>query len=266
MDRMLSLAAGMLVDVDDPVRCIQVAAEAGFDAVGLRFIDEAPTAMVLEAIRKALAVTGLQLLDLELVRLTDDRARDPASLTVGIAQELAPQHLTVVADHGDHGRLVDQLGSLCDAVNPFGVKPALEFLPFTGVRTFDQARKVVESVGSRRAAVLVDALHVTRSGDDPAVIAGVAGELVPYVQFCDAPARAPDDSDRGRYREAVAGRLLPGHGGLPLIELLRVLPPGTPLSVEVLSEELMTTLVPLQRAVACREATEAVLAATSATG
>ena len=259
--RPLGIAAGMLLDVEDPARCVSLAAEAGFDAVGLRFIGESPTAATLAAVRRRLDATGLQLLDLELVRLTDDGVLDPAGLLTRIAAELAPRHLTVVADHAERDRLVAQLGSVCDAVNDAGVRPALEFLPFTGVRTFADARSIVEEVGLERAAVLVDALHVTRSGDTPAVLTGAPPALVPYVQFCDAPADPAEDSDRARYREAVAGRLLPGLGALPLVELLAVLPADTPLSVEVLSSELMTTLDPLARAIACREATESLLAA-----
>jgi len=256
----LAIAAGMLLDVDDPVACIEVAAEAGFDALGLRFVQAEPTAGLLRRIRTALARTGLWLLDLEMSVLTRDGTPAPTDPQVfAVARELAPRHLTTVSYRHDPGRTAAHLAAACDAVGDAGVVPALEFLPFSGVRTFADARAVVAEVGADRAAVLVDALHVQRSGDVPESLAGSDAATIPYVQLCDAAARPADDSDAGLYREAVAGRVLPGRGGLPLERFLAALPPGTPLSVEVLSEELMQTLPPHERAVAAREATEALL-------
>jgi sugar phosphate isomerase/epimerase len=94
---------------------------------------------------------------------------------------------------------------------------------------------VVDAVAHPAAGVLVDPLHLRRSGGSPAAVAVLAQsrpELFPYVQLCDAPLGAPHDGTRGLYREAVTARLLPGDGELPLGELLGALPASLPLSVE----------------------------------
>jgi sugar phosphate isomerase/epimerase len=258
--RPLAIAAGMLVDVGDPARCVEIAAEAGYDAVGLRVLGEVPDRATIARVHRALTATGLTLLDLELVVLGADGLPGSGDARVlDVARELAPAHLTVVSHATDPARSAVGLALVADALADTDVVPALEFLPASGVRSLADARDVLDRVAPRHAALLVDVLHVVRSGDDPQVVAAVA-ESLPYVQLCDAAARPADPSPRGLLREAVTGRLLPGHGALPLAAFLRALAPTTPLSVEVLSRELLATTSPLERAVAARRATEAVLA------
>lgn len=263
--RTIGIAAGMLLDVADPADCVAVAADAGFDALGLRFVGDPPDAAALRRVRQRLDDTGLVLLDFEMVRFVpEDRAARVNAQVVDVATELRPRHLTTVVYHDDLDLAVEQLGRLCDAVNTAGVVPALEFLPFSGVRTWPEARRMVAEVGTDRAAVLVDSLHVTRSGDVASSLQGAGPELVPYAQFCDAPAEPADGSDEGLYLEAVGGRLLPGSGGLPLLDFLRALPAGIPLSVEVLSDDLMADLRPAERAAVALAATQDTVARMSA--
>lgn len=258
--RTIGIAAGMLLDVADPADCVVVAADAGFGALGLRFVGERPDDTTLARVLRRLEDTGLALLDLEMVQFApEDRAARINAQVVDVATTLAPRHLTTVVFHDDTARAVDQLGALCEQVNPAGVVPAVEFLPFSGVRTWAAARDIVQSVGPGRAAVLVDSLHVTRSGDVAASIDGADPSLVPYAQFCDAPASPSDPTDRGLYREAVGARLLPGDGDLPLLDFVRALSPDTPLSVEVLSDDLMARMRPADRATVALTSTRQVL-------
>jgi hypothetical protein len=50
-----------------------------------------------------------------------------------------------------------------------------------------------------------------------------------FAQLCDAPCAPPEDLAW----EAMHGRALPGHGGLPTQAFLRALPAGIRLGVEV---------------------------------
>lgn len=262
----LAIAAGMLLDAGPPADVVEVAARAGFWGVGLRFVGDPPTAASLRATRRALDRTGLVLLDLEMSVLRRDGTAAPTDpRALEIACELAPRHLTTVSYLDDDGASAAHLAAVCDVVAPSSVVPALEHLPFSGVRTFEQARAIVDEVGRDRAAVLVDALHVERAGDDPGVLAGHDAATIPYVQLCDAPRVAPGRSDRELYEEAVAGRLLPGSGGLPLERLLAAIPPAIPLSLEVLSRDLEARYAPLERAVTARRAAEALLDRAGAT-
>jgi sugar phosphate isomerase/epimerase len=75
----------------------------------------------------------------------------------------------------------------------------------------------------------VDSLHLSRSGGTPADVARVEPGLMEYAQLCDAPAAIPDME---RMRLEPGDRLLPGQGGLPLVELVRALPSEMPIAIE----------------------------------
>ena len=81
------------------------------------------------------------------------------------------------------------------------------------------------------AGILVDALHLNRSGGAPAEIAAYDPALFPYFQICDAPATSPATGELRT--EARSGRLYPGEGGLPLREFIKAFAPGTAAEIEV---------------------------------
>jgi sugar phosphate isomerase/epimerase len=76
------------------------------------------------------------------------------------------------------------------------------------------------------------------------------------AQLCDAPMTRPDGTD-ALIAEARGGRLLPGDGELPLLNLLKALPEHTVLSVELPS--VSDKRPPLDRARAIRAATSTLL-------
>ena len=67
-----------------------------------------------------------------------------------------------------------------------------------------------------------------------ALIAAVEPDRLAYAQLCDAPIVAPDDA----YADALDGRSTLGDGGLPIRELVEVLPAHTALSMEIRSAAL----------------------------
>ena len=126
------------------------------------------------------------------------------------------------------------------------------------VRTLRDAVTIVEQVDDPTAGVLIDVLHLIRSGGTTDDVAAVDPALLPYAQLCDVMATAPDDA-RGLLDEALHGRLLPGDGVAPIADLLRTLPAGCPLSLEMRSRRLMADFPdPTARAVAVLEATRRV--------
>jgi sugar phosphate isomerase/epimerase len=78
----------------------------------------------------------------------------------------------------------------------------------------------------------MDSLHLARSGGVPADIRTTPPALVRAAQICDGPLTSPPNRD-AIIAEARENRLPPGEGGLPLIDFLRALPPGTAISAEV---------------------------------
>ena len=153
--------------------------------------------------------------------------------------------------------MVQRFGELCERAAPAGVVVVLEFLPIFTIGTLADAVGVVEEVGHPNGAVLVDTLHLARSGGSPDDLRGLPPRLLPYLQVADAPPASRRAATRDTLRdEALHGRLLPGDGALPLDAALAAVP-DVPLSLELRSAALMAPIPdPTERA-------RAVLAATA---
>jgi sugar phosphate isomerase/epimerase len=228
-----------------PPELVRAAASAGFDAVTLRVFPprlDGPPVPLASDVRlrdetlSALRTDGMGVLDVEALVLDETFELDDLAPGIEVAAALEARHLLVVGADRNHARLAARLHELCVRSEPLGIRPMLEFIPFSSVATLEQAVAIVDAAAHPAAGVLVDPLHLRRSGGSPAQVAELARstpERFPYVQLCDAPLAAPDGGTRGLYREAVTARLLPGDGQLPLRELLNALPPGLALSVEI---------------------------------
>lgn len=258
-ERLVSLAAGTVLDVG-PAEAVDVAAAAGWPAVGLWFDPATWTDATTTAVRSRLDATGVVALDIEPVIL--GRGDDGGERLVDAAAALDVPFVLMASGGADDDRVVQRLGELCAhaAANAPGVRIVLEFLPIFSVPSLARASTLVERVGSDVAGVLIDTLHLARSGGSVADLAGVAPERLPYLQLADAVAEAPSDL-AGLRDEALHGRLLPGEGVLPLVDVLRAVP-GVPVSVELRSAALMASAPdPVDRARRVLDATRRVIAA-----
>ena len=119
------------------------------------------------------------------------------------------------------------------------MRVALEFGIFTEVKNLKMAMSVLDAVGHPLRALLIDPIHVDRSGSSIAEIAAVPAALLPYAQFCDAPLEKPDPDDfNAVIIDAIDLRMQCGEGGLALDALYKALPRGIPLSIELRSKQL----------------------------
>jgi sugar phosphate isomerase/epimerase len=148
------------------------------------------------------------------------------------------RNVLVASREPDPGRVADVLRQLCERADGSGMRVVLEFLPILAVQTLDDAIGIVMEVGHPGAGVLIDALHLIRSGGSPAEVSAVDPTLLPYAQLCDVAPQPPGDAAE-LLEEALHGRLLPGDGVAPLGELLEALPAGCPCSLEMRSRALM---------------------------
>jgi len=254
--RLLSLAAGTVLDVD-PVETVSVAAAAGYDGVGLWFDPDEWSPARTRDVAARLDETGLTPLDMEPVIL--GRAVDPGDALVDTAAELGVRHVLVASGPASHAAVVDRFGELCDRAAPAGVVVVLEFLPIFTVATLHDAVAVVQAAARPNGGILVDTLHLARSGGSPEEVAAVPPELLPYLQLADATAHLEDPTPVNLREEALHGRLLPGEGELPLTRALGAVP-GVPVSVELRSRALMEQYPdPTTRAAAVLAATRSVL-------
>jgi sugar phosphate isomerase/epimerase len=225
-----------------PLDTIDAAADAGFDAVTLRIADgtDAANPLLDDPVLRARAAArlrerGVSLLDVEVIRLRPDGPAAPVPALLDAAAQLGARHVLVVGQDPDLDRTADAFAALSVQAAEHGVRAVLEFMVFNSVATLADAWAIVDAADPS-AGVLVDPLHLARSGgapDEVAALAARAPSRFPYAQLCDAPAVAPGSGRRALFDEAVADRRLPGDGALPLGALLAALPPATPLSLEV---------------------------------
>ncbi len=252
-----------------PPQMIRVAAQAGYDFVGLRlwpnsagapqqYVIDRPD--VLRETRAAQQDTGVGVFDIEIVRIGE--LFDPAVylplFEAGAA--LGARAVLVAADDSDEQRLADHYAALCESVQPFGMTADVEFMPWTAVKTAQDAMRLVKQAGHpANAGILVDSLHVARSHTTLADVAVIPAALLHYAQMCDAPSGTHYSTEQ-MIHTARCERLLPGEGDIDLVALWALLPFTVPVSVEIVHMARMAQMTPLAWAQQCLAASRRVLA------
>lgn len=238
--RPLGIAHFSCIDVP-PVDFVRLAGNIGYSAVGLRLHPAFPGALFytlrsgspeMRSLKAALQAADVNVYDIEFVVI--DPTFSPRTLLPMLesAGELGARRLSVCGDDPDEGRLVENLSDLADIAGDFGIGVDLEIMPWRHIGSLVAAAPAVEATGKSNVGVLIDALHLSRSGGRPAALREIPQALIRSVQLCDAPAWRPKDKD-ALVAEARGGRLLPGAGSLPLQGLLSATPEHATFSVEV---------------------------------
>ena len=250
----LSLAHLTVLEVAPPA-LFDLAAAAGYQSVGIRILPAAPGAIsypltrttVVEW-RRRLADAGIGVHDVEFIPLTPDVDVESCAPTFALASELGAKRINVSGDDDDIDRLVDHFGRLCDHAAAASLGVDLEFMRFRIVGTLQKALAVVTRAARPNGRLLIDVLHLFRSGGSPEMLAKVPASALGSLQLCDAPLHDPTDA--GIVEEARAGRLFPGEGALPLKAYLDALPGDIPIGLEVPAARTHPQLGPKERAAA----------------
>ena len=244
MGRLLSLAAGVQTDVA-PVDMVTVAHEAGWLAVGIWFDGKVWNDKTSREVRQRLDDTGIVALDIEPI-IPSVEGNDFAEQLIEAAVIIGAQHILFTSRLKDQARTTERYQQVCELAEPHGIKVVCEFLPIFPLNTLSMAAEIVSASGASNGGVLIDNLHLSRSGSSIEDVKAMPIELFPYLQICDAPAQCPTDFG-GLLDEALNGRLCPGEGSLPIVELLKAIS-AVPLSFEVRSKFLRDITDPVARA------------------
>lgn len=139
------------------------------------------------------------------------------------------------ADMGvERDRAYDQLATLAGMAADRDMEFSIEFCPIFTIRSLPEALEAVRHIGEGKATVLIDSMHFFRSGGKVREIAELDPALIGHVQLSDAPRKGAKADDRAAYMaEAMAGRMIPGQGELPMREFVEALPRGQVLGLEV---------------------------------
>jgi sugar phosphate isomerase/epimerase len=114
-----------------------------------------------------------------------------------------------------------------------------------------------EHVGRNDFRLLIDTMHLVRSGSGAAELAAVDPEHIGYAQLCDTTLKRRADN---YLEEAMYDRMVPGEGELPLNGILAALPPDIVIELEIPQRSLaLTGVSPIDRLRPCVEAAHRLL-------
>jgi sugar phosphate isomerase/epimerase len=235
----LSLAALTILDAG-PAGQIRAAHDAGWRSVGLRLnpLLASDARVVGDAAREAevetlMRTTQMRLLEIGVFPVTEQMDVAALAPVLAFSAKLGARFIVCPIEDADLVRRRETFARLCKAASAHGLVALAEFNPYSGCRTLAEALALVESVAPLEAGLVIDALHLSRSGGHPRDLKSVDPALLRLVHFCDALAFAPGVKSVDELRrESRTARLLPGEGALWLRELLDALPKDTPISLE----------------------------------
>jgi sugar phosphate isomerase/epimerase len=138
---------------------------------------------------------------------------------------------------------------LCELAGRYGLNANLEPMPWVDVSTVAKARRILDQASMKNSALLVDPIHFFRADNS---FEDLKGAPLLYLQFCDAHPGRPTDAQE-LMRQARGDRLFPGEGALDLEGLLRALPAGLPMTLEI---PMARKIEPFERAKLALEATK----------
>jgi len=152
-----------------------------------------------------------------------------------VFRELGAERINTVSMDPDLGRTLDQFAALAEMAAERGMQSSVELCPVLTINNLNAAVAAVRHVGRKEFRLLLDTMHLARSGATAADLAVLDANLIGYVQICDAPLKP---SIANYMEEATFDRMVPGEGELPLREYLAALPTDVVISLEVPSRTL----------------------------
>jgi sugar phosphate isomerase/epimerase len=157
------------------------------------------------------------------------RARDYAH-DLDLFAELGTPRINTVSMDPDFTRTCDEFAGLAEMCATRGLRITTELAPSLTIKDLPTALAALKHIGRPEFRLLIDTMHITRSGSRPADIAALDPALIDYVQICDAP-RVP--AITSYFEESMFERMVPGEGELGLRDWLRVLPKDRVYALEV---------------------------------
>ncbi len=183
--------------------------------------------------------------------------RDMAA-DMDIMAELGVERLNTTSMDPDLARTLDQLAIFAEMAAARDMVSTLELCPVLTIRDLAMAADAVRHVGRADFTLLLDTMHLGRSGATGADVAALDPAMIGYVQLCDAP-RAPTEPNY--LKEATFERMVPGEGDMPLRDYLAAIPAGVSISLEVPQRSLAEAgVAPAERLRPCIAAARALIA------
>ena len=248
---------------------VEIAAEAGFDAIGLGLAEYRKTvaaSLSPKEMKAILDANGIRVAELEVVY---SFGADLAPLAPGrggagrhttaanlrefwsMAEIFEPRHLQTIGSFKTSGLgsdAVNLFADLCDRAADFGLKIALEFVPTTNVPDARVALDIVEQADRPNGCLCVDVWHHVRGAADLDLLRAIPSHRLALIQLSDGPL-TPAHPDF--LFETMHFRTIPGEGEFDLHSFFCALfdsGKSAPISLEVISDKLAVIDAPMAAA------------------
>jgi len=241
-----ALAAGCVPDAA-PWDIPRIAAAAGFHSSGM-WVDPKTTwdRDALSKTQQSLNDTGITLVDVEVVWLEGaHQATDTQKLILDVGLTLGARNVLVVSRHEDYDASIDQFRALCERVGD-GLRVCLEFGEFTQIKSLQAASAFIAAVDHPAAGILIDLMHLARSGE---ALPDLTESRFPYVQACDFLQSSRLMTGRDYIQAAIDDRCCLGEGDAAVARINTVRHAKVDVSLEIRSRALRAAFPdPFQRA------------------
>lgn len=268
--------AYLTVPGTDPVNQIRIAAEAGYDSVSLRtipmqlpgesdFLLDKDVALF-TATRNALQEYGMSLMDIELARIRPDLDVSSYAPAFEKAAELGATDVLGSVWTRDKVYYMEAAAKGADLAKQFGLCYNIEFLPWAGVRSLQEAITLVDESQRDNLYIMVDTLHAGRSGMTANELKRTDKKYFRFMHLCDGPAGPDGDpvlddiKDKSMLSCAREGRLYVGEGIMDIAGMVSAVP-SVPLSIELPNLKEMEKRGAAGHAKRCLETAKAYFAA-----
>ena len=224
-----------------PPEMIAVASRTGYQTVGLRLIQVTETTPgyrlmddkpMMRATKSATAATGIEVLDIEFVKITPEIKVASLEPFLAAGAELGAKYVITSPYDPDLARLADRLAAISDLASQYRLRALLEFFPWTVIPDLGAALRIVEAAKRPELGILVDTLHFNRSNSRLEQLDDIPASRLPFVHVCDAPVQDSYTTEE-LLHAGRAERLPPGEGDIDIKAILLHMPQGVPLALEV---------------------------------
>jgi sugar phosphate isomerase/epimerase len=199
----------------------------GFDLPMRCLVEDRATA---DRVRASLAANGVRPLNIEVFQLTPETEVASFRRPLEIGASLGAAAATVIfTGTPEAGQRVDQFVEFCRLAAEFGLRANVEFSLRLSPYTLVETEKLIRRAAQPNAGIVVDILHLMRSGGSIDQLGRTAPELVGHAQLCDGPATI---SPEAQPLEGLYNRMPPGEGTFPIRAFCEALP-HVPLGLEV---------------------------------
>jgi sugar phosphate isomerase/epimerase len=228
---------------------VQTAAKAGFTAMGFWHTDlvEILRKYSFQDMKRILDDHGITQIEVEWLLdwfCTDQRrvaSDETRKLLLDAAETLRARHIKIGDlgnDCADVARMTDEFAALCHQAAQRGTNVLFEMLPaqFSRAPSLDAVLAICTGAGARNGGIMLDNLHLQRTGTAPQDIVRKIGPGIPLgVEINDGMLAMPV-----KFQDSVVNkRLLPGDGEFDIAAFLHAAWThgyDGPIGVEVLNE------------------------------